>query len=515
MGTHPAPEAASPQPGSAAGRRDRRWAVALPATLVLAALALRLVGLEEPERLYFDEVYYVADARALLADGVEDGFVVHPPLGKWLIAAGIAVAGDGPLGWRLASAVAGALLVGVTYAVGLRLLGRRSLAALAGLLVAVDGMALVSSRVAMLDGFLALLVAAAAWALLADGAARDGPGDPSLEVGPRPWRGWALGASPARWVAGGLLGLAVATKWAGLLAIGAAGLVSLVGDLLARRRATGRVLADPVHLLAGLAVPLLLVPAAVYLASYAGWFAGYEQTRPGQAACTGEPCEISAGERVAGWWGEQAAIARFHTDLDAEHPYRAGAWTWPLLTQPVAYAYETAESCDEGAAEADGPQDAEADADEAAVGDADDAPGDPAARGCGLAEGQVRHILAVGNPAVWWPAGLAVLALGWAAARHRRGDAGFLLAFTLGQWLPWLVVARPVFLFYTVPIVPFLALALAWGAAETSRSPRLRWLPAALAVGALLGLAFWYPIWLGTPIEEGAWRARILFASWY
>ena len=509
MGSHPAPEAAAPQPAGAAGRRDRRWAVALPVTLVLAALALRLVGLAEPDRLYFDEVYYVADARALLTDGVEDGFVVHPPLGKWLIASGIAVAGDGPFGWRLASAVAGALLVGVTYGVGLRLLGRRSLAALAGLFVAVDGMALVASRIAMLDGFLALFVAAAAWALLADAAARDGPGDPTLEGGPRPWRRWVLGAAPARWLAGGLLGLAIATKWAGLLAIGAAGLVALVGDLVARRRATGRVLADPLHLLAGLAVPLLLVPAAVYVASYAGWFASYEDTRPGQEACTEEPCEVGVGERLAGWWGEQAAIARFHMGLDAEHPYRAEAWTWPLLTRPVAFAYETADSC-EDAAEADGPQTGEA-----AVRDAGDATGEGAARGCDLAEGQVRHILAIGNPAIWWPATLAVLALGWAAARHCRGDAGFLLTFILGQWVPWLAVARPVFLFYTVPIVPFLALALAWGAGEAAKAPRLRLTPAVLAVAAILGLAFWYPIWLGTPIEEAAWRARILFASWY
>ncbi len=507
MATDPAPEAASEQPASVARRRDRRWAVALPVVLVLTALALRLVGLGEPDRLYFDEVYYVADARALLADGVEEGFVVHPPLGKWLIAAGIAIAGDGPFGWRLASAAAGALLVGVTYGLGLRLLGRRSLAALAGLFVAVDGMALVSSRIAMLDGFLALFVAAAAWALLADAGARDGPGNPTLEAGPRPWRGWVLGASPARWLAGGLLGLAVATKWAGLLALGAAGIVALVGDLAARGRATGRPLADPLHLLAGLAVPLVVLPATLYLASYAGWFAGYEQTRPGQAACTEEPCEVGAGARLAGWWGEQAAIARFHASLDAEHPYRAGAWTWPLLTRPVAFAYETAEACEDAAA-AEGPQ-----ADEAAVRDAAD--GTPA-HGCDLAEGQVRHILAVGNPAVWWPATLAVLALGWAAARHRRGDAGFLLAFTLGQWLPWLVVARPVFLFYTVPIVPFLALSLGWGAAEASRwSPRLRWLPAALAAAALLGLAFWYPIWLGTPIEEAAWRARIIVSTWY
>ena len=70
---------------------------------------LRFWNLGTPDSLVFDEVYYVDGARDYLAGGVEETngaaeFVVHPPLGKWLIALGIALFGDTSYGWRIASA---------------------------------------------------------------------------------------------------------------------------------------------------------------------------------------------------------------------------------------------------------------------------------------------------------------------------------------------------------------------------------------------------------------------------
>ena len=58
-----------------------------------------------------------------------------------------------------ASAVAGTLLVLFTYYIGLRLFRRRGVAALGAFFVAIDGLALTMSRIAMLDIFLAMFVA--------------------------------------------------------------------------------------------------------------------------------------------------------------------------------------------------------------------------------------------------------------------------------------------------------------------------------------------------------------------
>ncbi|HSH23148.1 MAG TPA: phospholipid carrier-dependent glycosyltransferase, partial [Acidimicrobiales bacterium] len=135
----------------------------VPVGIVVLAATLRFADLATPSRLYFDEVYYANDARSMLETGVEVQRPAHPPLGKWLIAAGIAVAGFEPMGWRLAGAAAGTLTVLVTYLGAVRLFRRRWPAALAALLVVFDGLALTMSRIAMLDVFVGLFVATGFW----------------------------------------------------------------------------------------------------------------------------------------------------------------------------------------------------------------------------------------------------------------------------------------------------------------------------------------------------------------
>ena len=88
---------------------------------------LRFIRLDVPRSLVFDETYYVKDAYSLLVSGYErswpdkanDSFiagnpgvllntpeyVVHPPVGKWMIAAGMWLFGpDNPVGWRFGAA---------------------------------------------------------------------------------------------------------------------------------------------------------------------------------------------------------------------------------------------------------------------------------------------------------------------------------------------------------------------------------------------------------------------------
>ena len=86
----------------------------LAAVLVgLFAWALFLSGITRPSYYVLDEELYVENAKALLA-GVQDTCPAGPPLGRLLIAGGIAVVGDYPFGWRLPSSVFGALtLVGI------------------------------------------------------------------------------------------------------------------------------------------------------------------------------------------------------------------------------------------------------------------------------------------------------------------------------------------------------------------------------------------------------------------
>ena len=123
------------------GRLQDRLAGWLLATgLAVFAFLIRVHNLGFPAKIVFDETYYAKDAWGLLhsgyerqwlankpfntdakiADGDLSGFtegpaaVVHPPLGKWLIAIGEHFFGMTPFGWRISACVFGALLVLLT-----------------------------------------------------------------------------------------------------------------------------------------------------------------------------------------------------------------------------------------------------------------------------------------------------------------------------------------------------------------------------------------------------------------
>ena len=110
-----------------------RWhAVALPVVLALLALALSLPRLTTPNVYVFDELYYAYTAGKYVAGEEAYSTAVlprddpaiewtHPPLAKLLIAGGILIAGDNPLGWRIVNALFGVAGVVILYSARPRL----------------------------------------------------------------------------------------------------------------------------------------------------------------------------------------------------------------------------------------------------------------------------------------------------------------------------------------------------------------------------------------------------------
>ena len=284
-------------------RLDRRtgWA----ATLAVTALAglLRLWHLGEPHKFLFDETYYAKDAWSLLHHGYTTGYVagadnkiltgkvegifeqaptmiVHPEVGKWLIALGEGLFGMDPFGWRVAAAVVGTLSVLLMIRLVRRLTGSTLLGCTAGLLLTFDGLHFVMSRVALLDVFVSLFLLAAVAALVADRdwsrqrMARAVPID--WLAGPRDWgplRG--LWFRPWRLLAGVMFGLAVATKWNALFPLAAFGLLVWAWDTGARRALGVRRawLRSAIVDAAPAFVHLVVVAFVVYVASWTGWLA--------------------------------------------------------------------------------------------------------------------------------------------------------------------------------------------------------------------------------------------------
>lgn len=364
---------------------------------------------------------------------------MHPPLAKWMIAAGIGLFGYTPFGWRVAAWAMGTSSIALLYLLARRLSVSTMGAAIAAGLLAVDFLHFVHSRVAMLDVFLTTCGLAAFLFAVYD---RDSDARGL-------WRPWRLAAGAAA-------GAAIASKWPGVYLLAGVIMLTLWWESgRSGERDRGRTIraALPSVLLA-----FAVVPAIVYIASYAGVIEGRVFALPWEH-----------GSWARAFAGRQWFMLRFHAGQFLQNPWQSPAWSWLLLRRPVLYYLSES---DQG----------------------------------------LREILALGNPLVWWP---AILAVGAAAAQwiRRRGDVETVILVGVGAtYLPWLVVDRVrtfVFLFYVLPTVPFLCLAVARVAAAGLAHAWGRVVFACFAAGVLGLFVFFHPLLTARPMSYTAWRARV------
>jgi dolichyl-phosphate-mannose-protein mannosyltransferase len=222
------PDAVSASSGEAAAAKARSYPQPVVMALMfgLAALALLLPGIGTPPKMYFDEPYFVPEARALIQrkpnPAPDAPPLAKPPLGKLIMAVGMEAAGDNPFGWRIAGVVCGALTVVAVYLWSYLLLEDRSLAALAAGLALFNNFLFVMSRIATVDVFLLFFLM---WSLVAYTAAL------TLDVG--------VGTRRILFCASGVLvGLAAACKWNAIDTLGVFFLVTFALLWASRRTAS-------------------------------------------------------------------------------------------------------------------------------------------------------------------------------------------------------------------------------------------------------------------------------------
>ena len=87
-------------------------------------------------------------------------FDLHPPLGKFIIAVGIAVFGDTPIGWRVMPLLFGCAMIPLGAALGWYLMREKVAALLLAAVIAGETFLIAYSRIGIMDGILVLLTLA-------------------------------------------------------------------------------------------------------------------------------------------------------------------------------------------------------------------------------------------------------------------------------------------------------------------------------------------------------------------
>jgi dolichyl-phosphate-mannose-protein mannosyltransferase len=434
-------------------------------SVTAAAALLRSIHLTRPNVIVFDEFFYAREAcyfvyRSQETCGIGKGAVSpHPPLGKWLISLGIRAFGYNPLGWRVAALAAGVLTVALLYLLARRLLGTMLGAAMAAGLLAIDPLHFVQSRVAMLDVFVTLFIVASFLFLVIDRDHCEAAGRASSAHG-----GQSILSRPWLLAAGLGVGAAAATKWVGFLAlVGVAGLSMLwAASRQAMEPLRKRIGAAARHEAWQLIVAIVIAPLVVYVVSFVGTIDGPVLSWP-----------WAHGSWVRNFLSVQKAMLQFHLGIQDVSPYTSPAWSWPLIRRPVVYFQEAS-------------------------------------------GGRYREVLAMGSPVVWWVCLPALVYLGIRVARRRRAsDAAVVVVGGFAVlYLPWLAVTAErsfTFLFYLLPAVPFMCLALAAVVTPWVRSLGGRAIVALFCALTIASFAFFYPVLTATPLSKQAVEARQWF----
>ncbi|MCJ1701097.1 phospholipid carrier-dependent glycosyltransferase [Rathayibacter festucae] len=499
------------------GRR-RLWELGLPILVVVVAAVLRLWNLGHPRSLVFDETFYVKDAWTLwnlgfegawpenpdpgFATGAVDvftgapSFVVHPPLGKWIIGLGMGLLGaDDSVGWRLATAIVGILAVALVIVIGKLLFRSTFLASLAGLLLAIDGHAIVMSRVSLLDGILMFVALCGVAAILLDRRWAEERMAVKVAAGDLPswgpvlwWRPWLL-------TAGLIFGLAAGVKWTGIYFLAAYGVYAVVVDALLRRRAGVPFWVSGAILKQGPVTFLLVVPIA--LIAYLGTWLGWLRTSGGWARQWATEAPGNAWSGALAWvpdwaqslWHYHVQMYDYSINLRATHPYEANPLTWLLMLRPTSmYFVDQATGVD----------------------------------GCAAVRCD-EAITSVANPLIWYAGVLALVYLLYRLARYREWRAGFVLMGIVAGYLPWMLyLDRTVFQFYCVVFEPYMMLALALtagvviGKRGDERGRRTRGIVIVLIFVVLAAAltAYFYPLWTGQQTSFSFWQAHMWLPSW-
>lgn len=501
-------------------------------TVGIVALITRFVGITmaAPSGTpVFDEKHYVPQAFDMLASWINPilggielnpgyGLVVHPPLGKQLLALGEAFFGYSPMGWRLMTALVGTATIVVIMNLARRLSGSWRVATCAGIISLCDGVLLIASRFGMLDIFQTFFIVVAAWALAADRHQVHQRLHAAFKQGLLKDQRYASGYGPRlgfrwwRFGAGVALGCALSVKWSGLYYMAFFGILSVAMDMALRRRYgvrwwfSGTILRDAVSAFCS----IVILPAALYVWSWRAWFASetsvYRHALEDGTLDT-HPWLAKLPESLAGFFYYHQSVLEFHSSLTTStghiHPWESKPWAWLVSARPVLYYSHTDMTCFGGQ--------------------------------------ECRSMIYLfGTPIIWWLT-VPVLLWGiWSLIIRRETQFLILLVSFAAGFLPWVAAYdRQMYFFYAVPLAPFTILLLSltlgqlfnkgpvfsFGARRTTTAVTSRAVTgvnlsagtlAAIAYLALVILAFlyWLPILYGIPIPDSYYNSLMWLRSW-
>ncbi|MBE9200113.1 MULTISPECIES: phospholipid carrier-dependent glycosyltransferase [unclassified Nodularia (in: cyanobacteria)] len=499
-------------------------------SIFLLSLGLRFWGLERFNTLVFDEVYFAKFGNNYLTQ--TPFFNAHPPLSQYIIGIGMWIGSHLPFGqdtvneltgsvrspwsYRWLNALTGSFIPLIVAAIAYQLSRRHRFALLAGLFTACDGFLLVESRYALNNIYIVIFGLLGQWFLLLA---------LNNQNQQRSW--WLV-------LAGISFGASAATKWNGLWFLLGADFIWVAAYLL-------RGIQSFPHTPIRLTSPATVIrQSQIFLREWYRKWIDINKISPEIAVQTPlqNLTQINIWQMLFylgiipaivysiiwiphlqldkryGFIAVHQKILNFHLQMGGNsadvHPYCAAWYKWPLMTRPMAYYYQTAESVNQPLSRLQ----------------------PPLPPGTGKV---IYDVHAMGNPVLWWFGVAALLFLAamlvlqvvipWFQQKHFSLPANlavdtwialYLVLNYAANLLPWVKVTRCVFIYHYMCAVVFVFLAIAWLVDQclSSYYREIRAVGVTITFLIIAALIFWMPLYLGLPLSPEGYKIRMWFNTW-
>lgn len=411
---------------------------------------------------YFDEIYHARTAVEML-NNYRHYEWTHPPLGKIFIATGIQLFGLSPFGWRFAGVFFGILMLPFLYGILKQLFNKTSLASVGTFMFAFDFMHFTQTRIATIDTYAVFFILAMYYFMIRYIKLNFYEAKPSQIF-------FNLALS------GLFMGLGWASKWTVIYAsIGLALLFFInfgqrcyeyyVAQKAVRQKKANELqlhisktfVKKATQIIAFCVLMFILVPAIIYVLSYIPFF-NIAQDNNG----------------IKEFFQVQQNMFNYHYQLVSEHFFSSQWFEWPLMIKPIWYDVTM------------------------------------------LKDNMVSTISSFGNPMIWWPSIITLIATAIIGFKKRDYKAFIILTGYLSSYLPWVFVPRLTFIYHYFTAVPFALISMVYCFNELLNKDK-RWKIAIILCAILTFVLFIYffPVLSGSPASYQKIQSLEWFKSWF
>jgi dolichyl-phosphate-mannose-protein mannosyltransferase len=400
---------------------------------------------------FFDEIYYVRTAEQYLNLQVPYEWT-HPPLGKLILASGIAAFGYNPFGWRIMGVIFATLMIPLIYVLGKKLFGTWIGGFASAFLLTFDFMHFTMARMATVDTYVVFFSLASQLFFL-------------IYLKNVLKNGWETPVQPL-FLAILFFALGFSTKW--FVLYGFAAQLALLAALRLKEVAKlKKSLSDKFYAFTdhpfSVIVGFLLLAVLVYFLTYIP--------------------DMLAGRSAVDVLGLPGSMYHYHSTLTATHAFSSPWWTWPLMLKPLWLYVSTLPNN---------------------VTSTIVLFGNPLVWWVGFICVLVISIFALVE--IVRTAGKQLDKIGLPAI--------FLGVFFFFQWVPYMLISRVTFIYHFYVNVPFLCLAAAYFISKYWSSKWVKVAAIAYFAGVVALFGLFYAVISGMPASDSWIDSLKWFSGW-